>query len=561
MDENKDLNKEKEPMKEEELTMGDLLGPEVKLEEGKIMNVRVIEKNADGILVDLGMKSEGIIPKAEFSSQEEMTEIKEGAMLDVVVLQKRSEFGSPLVSYKRILEKKSWEKIFESQKNNEPIEGAVRKKIKGGYSVNIGVDAFLPESQIDLRPSRDTKKYIGEKFKFAILEVNKEKRNVVLSRKKLLENEKKNKQNEVLANLFEGQILEGKVRSIVKFGAFVDIGGIDGLLHISDLAWYHVKKTEELLKVGQAISVKILKIDRVTGKISLDMKHMSPRPWEGAVEKYPEGLIVKGKIRSITDFGIFLEIEQGLEGLIHESEISWTDNGKSYKKTYSVGQEIEAKIISLDPENEKMALSIKRMTTNPWEEASNRYSPGTKTKATVVKILPFGATAKLQENVEGLIKISDMSWKKVQNPKDIVKAGDVIDVVVTEINPQNEKIALSIKHLTQDPLKKYKTGTVVKGKVKKITDFGAFVELEPGTDALLRASEIDFKKVENVSDVLKVGQIVEAKVSKADLRERKIDISIKKLEQSRERELVKKYSNKADVPTLGQILEEDIEEE
>ncbi|MCX5781347.1 MAG: 30S ribosomal protein S1 [Elusimicrobia bacterium] len=557
MDEKKDINNSKEHISEQEMKMSDIMGPEIRLEEGKILEAKIVGENSDGFLVDLGIKSEALILKSEFEPLDKISWPKPGDLIRVVVVQLRSDLGYPIVSYKKILSKETWEKIFAIVKTDSKIEGTVKRKIKGGFIVDIGVDAFLPLSQADIRPVRKPEEIIGKKFQFLITETNREKRNVVLSRRKLLEEENKKTKNEVLSKLFEGQIIEGKVSSIAKFGAFVDIGGIEGLVHISDLAWHHVKKVEDILKIGQTVSVKILKIDKSGGKLSLGMKHLSPRPWDTAVERYPEGLIVKGKVKSVTSFGIFLEIEPGLEGLIHESEISWADTGTNYKKMFSVGQEVEAKIISIDPKNEKMALSIKRMKINPWEEAYNRYSPGTKVKARITKIMPFGAQAKLDENVEGLIKVSDISWDKVYDPKDVLKVGETVDVVVMEINPQTEKIIISIKNLTEDPLQKYKIGKIVTGRIKKITEFGLFVELEPKLDALLRQSETGLKKEESVGDHFKVGQTIEAKVIKADLKERKIDISVKKLDRDREKELVKKYSNKNEHPKLGEILEEE----
>ena len=542
---------------EEEMKMSDIMGPEVRLEEGKTYEGKVVGENADGFLVDLGIKSEGLILKSDYDPADKLSLPKVGDAVKVVVIKLRSELGYPVVSNKRILAKESWDKVSQAIKEDGKIEGIIKRKIKGGFIVDIGVDAFLPESQTDLRYIRDFNKYIGQKFRFIIIEANKEKRNIVLSRRKLLEEEGKKAKEELLSKLGEGQIIEGKVSSITKFGAFVDIGGVEGLVHISDLAWHHVRKVEDLLKVGQTVSVKILKVDSKTGKISLGIKHMTPRPWDSAKERYPEGLIVRGKVKSVADFGIFLEIEPGLEGLIHESEISWTDSGINYKKMFAVGQEVEAKVISVDSSNEKMALSVKRLKPNPWEDTFNKFPPGTKTKVVITKIMPFGAFAKIDENMEGIIKVSEISWDKVYDPKDVLKVGQTVDVRVIEVNPQNQKIVLSIKQLNEDPLKKYGVGSVVKGVVKRLMDFGAFVELEPKVEALLRHGETGLLKDQPISEHFKPGQEIEAKVIKADLKERKIDISIRKLDKERERELVKKYSSKKDAPKLGDILEED----
>ena len=541
---------------EEDMKMSDILGPEVHLEEGKVYDAKVVGQNEDGFLVDLGIKSEGLILKSEFEPAD-ATAIKIGDGIKVVIVKLRSEHGHPIVSYRKILAKETWERISQALKEDSKITGTIKKKIKGGFMVDIGVDAFLPESQTDLKYVKDFNKYIGQKLEFLITEASREKRNIVLSRRKLLEEANKKTKSELVSKLQEGEIVEGKVSSITKFGAFVDIGGVDGLVHISDLAWHHVKKVEDILKVGQTVSVKILKVDKMTGKISLGMKHLSPRPWDSAAERYPEGLVVKGKVKSVTDFGVFLEIEPGLEGLIHESEISWTDTGSNHKKMFSQGQEVEAKIISIDAGNEKMALSIKRLKANPWEETFNNFPPGTRTKATITKIMPFGAFGRINESMEGIIKVSDISWEKIYDPKDVLKIGQVVDVVVVEVNPQTQKIALSMRQLNDDPLKKYKVGTVVKGTIKRMLDFGAFVELEPRIEALLRQSETGLLKEQPMAEHFKVGQEIEAKVIKTDMKERKIDISVRKLDKDRERELVKKYSGKQERPKLGDILEED----
>jgi small subunit ribosomal protein S1 len=547
---------------EEGMSMEQLLGPEVRHEEGKIINVKVVAVTADGVVVDLGLKSDGLVPKIEFeNSPEALSEMAPGVSIPVIITSFKAEEGRLPVSWKRAKEKDAWIKINAASKANQPIEGIIRKQNKGGYLVDIGIDAFLPSSQVDTHFSKNADNYIGKKFQFLITEMNLEKRNIVLSRRKLLEAENKVKKNKALAEIKEGDVIEGTVTGLTGFGAFVDIGGIEGLLHIGDISWQHIKKVETVLKTGQKVQVQILKIDPVAGKVSLGMKQLIERPWNKAVEKYPAGTVVKGKITSITTFGVFVELEPGIEGLMHLTEISWDDKKEDLKKKFAIGQVIEPKVIALDPEKEKLSLSLKRMQANPWEEAAKKYPAGTKIKGVVSHLAPFGAFVKLPEGgLEGLIHVSDMSWtKKVNHPKDFVKAGEELECVVMEINPQNEKISLSLKQATQDPYKKYKPGTIVTGPVQRIMDFGAFVELEPGIEALVRVSEISPQKVESAAAVLKVGQIVEAKVLKSDPVERKIDISIKKLEHDREKELVKKYSGKQERQTLGDLLQEEEE--
>lgn len=544
---------------EEGMKMEDLLGAEVKLEEGKVIKVKVVAVTDDGVVVDLGMKSDGLVPKAEFEhSPELLAEITPGSEIAVIISSFRTEDGHMPVSWKRAREKDAWEKINTAHKANQPIEGIIRRQNKGGYLVDIGLEAFLPASQADTHFSKNADKYIGKKFEFLITEINREKRNIVLSRRKLMDTEKTAKKEKLMAGIKEGDVIEGTVTSITGFGAFVDIGGIDGLLHIGDISWQHIKKVDTVVKTGQKVQVQVLKVDTQAGKVSLGMKQLSERPWNKAVEKYPVGSIVKGKITSITAFGAFVELEPGVEGLLHSSEMSWGSKKDDVKKQLAVGQEIEPKVIALDPEKEKLSLSLKRMQANPWEEASKNYPAGTKIKAVVSHLTPFGAFVKLPEGIEGLIHVADMSWtRKVNHPKDFVKIGQEVECVVVEINPQNEKVSLSLKAVTQDPFKKYRAGTVVTGTVKRIVDFGAFIELEPGLEALVRLSEIAPKRIESASEVLKLGQTVEAKVIKSDPSERKIDISIKKLEHDREKELVKKYTGKEERPTLGDMLEID----
>ncbi len=543
---------------DEETGMGDLLRPEVTLEEGKVITVTVVGETKDGFLVDLGLKSEGIIPREEAKYVADPSLLMPGAELQVMLVKLRTQDGHPLVSHRQAHELGAWDKIQEAFKSNVVIDGTIRKKVKGGFMVDIGLEAFLPMSQLELRTVKDPTAYLGQTLQFVITEVNRGQKNVVVSRRKLLEVSQKELRDKTIANIFEGQIIEGTVTGITDFGAFVNIGGIEGLLHIGDLAWYHVKKVEDVLQPDQKVNVKVLKIDKEKGKVSLGLKQLSAKPWESAAEKYPAGTIVKGTVTSVTDFGVFVKIEPGLEGLLHFSEVSWNEHEAAVRKNFKTGQELELKVISIDPVKEKMSLSLKRRESNPWEEVQKKYPSGSHLKGTITHLTPFGAFVKLPEGIEGLIHVADMSWsKKVRHPQEVVQVGQEIEAVVLDVNPQNEKIGLSLKHLGEDPFRKYRTGAVVTGVVKRFVDFGAFVELEPGIEALVRMSEIGPKKPENITDVLALEQTIEAKVIKSDVQERKIDISIRKLDQERERELLAKYVNKDEKPTLGQLLEEE----
>ncbi|MBN1621936.1 MAG: 30S ribosomal protein S1 [Endomicrobiales bacterium] len=543
---------------EEEMKMEELLGPETDnvIEEGKIVRVKVIGKTEEGVLVDLGLKAEGIVPRDEFKTKAQFDRTAIGDELPVYIIRLHSKDGNPVVSYKQAREHIAWDKITNAFKESTPVEGAIIKKIKGGFIVDIGVEAFLPGSQLDTYRVKDYTKYMGIKMKFIITELK--KNNLVVSRRKLLELEQKEGRKKVMKDLFEGQILDGVVVRITDFGAFVDIGGMEGLLHIGDIAWYRIHKVEDIISLRQSVKVKVLKIDKEKEQVSLGLKQLSTHPWENVGGKYKVGMVVKGKITSKTDFGIFVEIEPGVEGLVHISEISWLEDNAVKIKNFKAKQEIESKIIAIDPENQKLSLSLKKLKANPWEDIKLKYPSGTKIKGVVTNITPFGAFVKINENMEGLIHVNDMSWmKKVRHPQDILKVKQEIEVAVLDVNPSNEKISLSLKHLAEDPFKKFHVGKVISGKVKRIVDFGAFVEVEHGIEALLRSSEIAQKKIGHPSEVLKVGEEIEAKVIKSDSKERKIDISIRKLERDREKELISKYVNKGERPTLGEVLEEE----
>lgn len=536
-----------------DLSMDDLLGPDVKMNRGEIVSVKIVSENSDGFLVDLGMKSDGIILKSEFADMQIPKELKVGAEVKVFI--KRT-FPKIELSYREVMEKASWDKIEELFKNKKTVSGTIKKTVKGGFIVDIGVNAFLHISQVDSSFVKDGEKYVGKTYEFAITEFDRGERKINLSRRKLLENEKLAKKKSALDSLAEGQIIDGAVTRITSFGAFIDLGGIDGLLHIGELAWYKVKKVEDILKIGQIVRVQIIKLDKENEKISLSMKQLAANPWDVAGEKYLEGLIIKGKVTSVTAYGAFVELEPGVEGLLHSSEYAWNDSENLFKKEVVAGNELEVKVIGCDKISKKISLSIKKMHTNPWEEAARHYAPGTKVKGIVKNITPFGAFVKLPEGIEGLIHISNFSWTKgVKHPENIVKKGDEVDVIILSVNTQNEEIALSLKHLTQDPYKKYKMGTPVKGKVKRALEFGVFVEIEEGIEALLKKTELSMEN--KTQELPKEGEEIEAAVIKTDIKERKLEISVRKLEKSMERELIKQFASNDERPTLGDILQQE----
>jgi len=540
---------------DDSISMADLLGPETKsaLNRGQILDVVIVAETDDGFMVDLGMKSEGIIPKSEFENNEIPKELTVGANVKVYV---KNAIGRIQLSYREVLEKQVWDKIEESFKNKQTIKGTIKKSVKGGFIVDVGVNAFLHISQVDTSFVNNPEKYIGKNFEFVITEFDRYDKKITLSRRKLLEDEKRAKKEKMFATLTEGQILDGTVKKIIPSAAFVDLGGVDGFLHIGELAWYKVKKVEDILHVGQIVRVQISKIDKENEKISLSMKQLAVNPWDSAGEKYIAGLIMKGKVTSIMPYGAFVELEKGVEGLLPISEYAWNDSEHLFKKEVKEGQDIEVKIVSCDKDTKKISLSVKQMKPNPWEVAARHYIPGTKVKGIVKNITPFGAFVKLPEGVEGLIHISDFSWlKNIKHPEDIVKKDQEVEAVVLSVNTQNEKIALSIKHLTEDPYKKYKLGTTVKGKVVRVAEFGVFIEVEPNIEVLIKRTELSFEN--KIGELPKEGEEIEAKIIKSDLRERKLEGSIKKFEKAQEKELIKQFSSNDEKPTLGDILQEE----
>lgn len=540
---------------DESISMADLLGPETKsvISNGQIIDVVIVAENDEGFMVDLGMKSEGIIPKSEFENNEIPKELTVGATVKVFV---KSSRGKVQLSYREVLEKKAWDIVEETFKNKQTIKGTIKKSVKGGFIVDVGVNAFLHISQVDTVFVNQPEKYIGKNYEFAITEFDRYDKKISLSRRKLLEDEKLAKKKAMLESLSEGQIIDGTISKIIKSGAFVNLNGIDGFLHIGELVWYKVKSVDEIVHVGQLVRVQVKNIDKEQEKISLSMKQLAVNPWDSAGEKYIVGLILKGKITSIMPYGAFVELEKGVEGLLPVSEYAWNDSEHLFKKELKEGQEIEVKVINCDKETKKISLSVKQISQNPWEIAARHYVPGTKVKGIVKNITPFGAFVKLPEGIEGLIHISDFSWlKNAKHPEAFVKKDQEIEAVVLSVNTLNEKISLSVKHLTQDPYKKYKVGTTVKGKVTRVTDFGAFFEVEQGIEALLKKNELSFEN--KAQELPKEGEEIEAKIIKADIRERKLEASIKKLEKAQEKELIKQFSSNDEKPTLGDILQED----
>lgn len=511
------------------------------VEEGSVVKGKVIQVRQDGIVVDVGYKSEGIIPIDEVNPKE-LANIKVGDYIEVYLEEREDSEGNIVLSKEKADKIKIWEQIEEACNQEMVVSGKVVARIKGGMTVDInGVKGFLPGSQVDLRPVRNLDSLIGQTFDLKVLKVNQRRGNIVLSRRALLEEVRDKKKTETLSTLAEGAVIEGTVKNITEYGAFIDLGGIDGLLHITDMSWGRVSHPSELFMVGDKAKVMVLKYDRENEKVSLGLKQLSNDPWAGADKKYPVGTRVRGKVVSLTDYGAFVELEQGIEGLVHVSEMSWTQKVRHPSKVLGMGDIIDAVVLSIDKNNKRISLGMKQIEPNPWDVIAEKYPVGSRIEGKVRNLTDFGAFVGLEEGIDGLIHISDISWTKhLKHPSEVLKKGQKVDAVVLSVDREKERLSLGLKQLSSDPWdydipNTYKVGENVSCKVIKITDFGVFVELEGGVEGLIHISEIDKDAHAKVEDLLKLDDEVTAKIIKVDTAERKIGLSIKahKKEQDR----------------------------
>lgn len=512
--------------------------------EGNIVKGIVVDKTPKEVVVDIGYKSEGIIPLSEF---EEPDSIQLGQEVEVLVESLENEEGMVVLSRQKAAQKQNWDKILKTFEEGGTITGKVKQVVKGGLMLNIGVEAFLPASQIDIVPPKNLKEYEGATLTCKIVKISEERKNVVLSRREIVEAERNQKRLQFLEKVRVGDLVKGVVKNVTDFGAFIDLDGIDGLIHITDMSWGRINHPSEVLKVGQEIEVVVIDVDREKERVSLGLKQKTPNPWENIEEKYPIGTKVKGKVVNLAPYGAFIELEPGIEGLIHISEISWTQKITKPSEVLSMGQEVEAIVLDLNKEEQKLSLSLKALEVNPWEKASETYPPGSLIKGKVKNFSAYGAYVELENGLDGFIHVNDLSWtRKINHPSEVLKKGEQIEAKVLEIDKTNQKILLGIKQLTEDPWKeiekKYKVGEVVSGKVSKIASFGAFIQLADEIDGLVHISQISTDRVAKVKDVLKVGQEVSARIIKIDKEERRIGLSIKalhytpeQLEKERER--------------------------
>lgn len=530
------------------------------IQEGEIVRGRVVHIGRDSVLVDVGYKSEGVIDLEEFPDQGR--HLRVGEEVDVLLEEKEDSEGQVILSKEKANRIKIWDDISKKYDNNDVVDGVVVARIKGGLTVDIGLKAFLPGSQIDLRPVRNLDKLIGERLQMRIIKLNKRRGNIVLSRRVLLEEERQRAKEKTLASLAEGQIIEGVVKNITEYGAFIDLGGIDGLLHITDMSWGRVSHPSELFAIGDKVKVMVLKFDQEHERVSLGLKQMTPDPWMNVAEKYPEGSRVAGKVVSITDYGAFVELEEGIEGLVHVSQMSWARRTRHPSKIVNIGDTIEAVVLSVDKDKKRISLGMKQIEPNPWTTVDERYPVGSEVEGKVRNLTDFGAFIALEEGIDGLIHISDMSWtQRVKHPSEILKKGQKVRAVVLNVDKENERLSLGLKQMELDPWTqvqtKYHVGQDVRVKVVKVTNFGAFAELEDGVEGLIHLSELSREKVADPEEVVSVGQELEAKIIKIDIETRKIGLSVRAFMEDSERQELNDVNRKAAAPmTIGDTAPE-----
>jgi len=536
-------------------------------EEGEVVQGRIISVDRDFVLVDIGYKSEGQIPIREFKDENGEIAAEEGDTVEVMVEFWDDEEEVVVLSKEKAATIKVWEEIKRCYDADETIAGTITNRVKGGFSVDIGVQAFLPGSQADLRPIRNLDEMVGKSFDFKILKYNRKRSNIVLSRRVLLEEEREKKRAETLATIHEGKVVDGVVKNITEYGVFVDLGGVDGLLHITDISWGRVKHPSELFSIGDEITVKILNLDLERERVSLGMKQLTPDPWESAAEKYPVGSRVNGRVVSLTDYGAFVELEEGIEGLIHVSEMSWTRKIRHPSKVVSVGETIDAVVLDIKPDARRISLGMKQVKPNPWDVISEKYPVGTTIEGKIKNITDFGIFIGIDEGIDGLVHISDISWtKRIKHPSELYKKGDIVQAIVLDIDKESERFSLGIKQLQSDPWEtveqRYEVGKKITGTVTNVTDFGVFVELEEGIEGLVHVSEISKEKIKTPVGMFNVGDIITAKVMNINSDERRIGLSIKRLEIEDEQSLLNEYINNMGpaTSTFGEILRENLQE-
>ena len=529
-------------------------------QEGEIVRGIVVGISDQNVLVDIGYKSEGVVAREEFLDHQGNLTVKRGDEVDVLIKSLENQEGYAILSRGAAMQVQSWERLRHAHQTHETIKGRVIERIKGGLNVDLdGVPAFLPGSQIDIRPVRNLEGFLRQEIEVRVIKLNRKRGNVVVSRKAVLEEVSGKKKAETLANIEEGVVLEGTVKNITDYGAFIDLGGIDGLLHIIDMSWGRIQSPNDIIKVGDQIQVKVLKFDREKERISLGYKQLLPDPWQSVAERFPKGSHVRGKVVSLTDYGAFIEIEPGVEGLVHVTEMTWSKRLKHPSKLLSIGQDVEAVVLEADPNSRRISLGLKQVTDDPWETLPVRYHIGSRVTGKVRSLTDFGAFVEIEDGIDGLVHVSDISWtKRIKHPSDVLKKGQQVDAVITNIDVDGRRLSLSIKDLEPNAWDRFfdthKLGDVIKGKAVRFANFGAFIEIEEGIEGLCHVSELSDSRVEKPEDAVKIGQVLPFKILKLDPSQKKIGLSARAVGKENDPEDVRTYHETGSgMATLGDI--------
>jgi small subunit ribosomal protein S1 len=536
-------------------------------EEGMVVEGTVIAIHKAFVLVDVGYKSEGRISIQEFTDEKGELIVKRDDKVEVMIEFWDEEDEIVKLSRDKALKVKVWDKIKNVYDNDEILQGEITARVKGGFSVDVGLQAFLPGSQADLRPIRNMDEMVGQTYDFKVLKHNRKRNNIVLSRRAILESERTQLRSETLSSIDKEKVMEGIIKNITEYGVFVDLGGVDGLLHITDISWGRVKHPSELFSVGEKINVKILSFDLEKERVSLGMKQLTPDPWTVAKEKYPVGSKIPGKVVSLTDYGAFIELEEGIEGLIHVSEMSWTRKIRHPSQIVSVGEEVEAIVLDIKPESRRISLGIKQTVENPWEVISQKYPVGTVIEGKIKNITEFGLFIGIDDDIDGLVHISDISWtKRINHPSEVYKKNDTIQAVVLDIDKDNERFSLGIKQIQPDPWEsvgqRYEVGKEISGTITNLTDFGVFIELEEGIEGLVHVSEISKEKINSPKERFNINDTITAKVMNINSDERRIGLSIKRLEDDDEKAFEDFAKNmKPATSQFGEMLRDNLKEQ
>ncbi len=532
-------------------------------DEGEIIRGTVVEIAKEHIMIDIGGKSEGHVPIHEFKDEQGNPAVEVGQEVEVLVERRNEEDGVIRLSKDKAEKRRVWEDLETAYRNESPVKGRITERVKGGLMVDIGVKAFLPGSQADIRPVRNLDKLIDTEDHYHIIKFNHKRGNVVVSRRSVMEKDMEDKRSETLSSLEKDQVLKGVVKNITEYGAFIDLGGIDGLLHITDMSYGRINHPSEVINVGDEINIKVLRFNRETEKVSLGLKQIMPDPWDNIEKKYPVGTLVSGTVVSVTDYGAFIELEKGVEGLVHVTEMSWSKKRVHPSKVLEPGQEVEAKVLSIDTVNRRISLSVKQAQQNPWDLLEINYPVGTRIRGKVRNITNFGVFVGVEEGIDGLVHISDLSWtKRVKHPSEVLKKGDEVDCVVLKIDKENERFSLGVKQAQPDPWEsvpdKYRPGMEVAGSVVNVTDFGVFVELEEGIEGLIHISELSHEKIKDPTEIVEVGKEVTAEILNVDITERKIRLSVKAREKAEDEASYKKYKKQEGDGTskLGELIQD-----